>query len=77
VCSGTSDGRTFSNDPIPSFVPIADTERLRRAWIDQAPDPIAEPFGSHAMRWRLTAPLRRLARTLGRRGRQEGATNTR
>jgi hypothetical protein len=56
-------------DPIASFVPIADTERLRRAWIDQAPDPIAEPFRSYAMRWRLTASLRRLARTLGKRRR--------
>jgi hypothetical protein len=85
-------------DPIASFVPIADTDRLRRAWIEEAPQPVAEPFGSpvdamagravdavrgpvdaiaaelaesrrliDAMRrstsWRLTAPLRVLART--------------
>ena len=69
-----------AEDPIASFVPIAGTERLRRAWIDHAPDPIAEPFRSNAMLWRLTAPLRRLARTLGkgrRVGRQEGATSAR
>jgi hypothetical protein len=63
-------------DPIASFTPIADTDRLRRAWIDEAPDPIAEPFRSPAdemaaqlamMRqstsWRLTALMRVLART--------------
>jgi hypothetical protein len=63
------------DDPIASFVPIADIDRLRRAWIEEAPDPIAEPLGSPvdeiaaelaAMRlstsWRLTAPLRALAR---------------
>ena len=65
-----------AEDPIASFVPIADMDRLRRAWIEEAPDPIAEPSGSPAdaiaaelaaMRqstsWRLTAPLRALART--------------
>jgi hypothetical protein len=33
-------------DPIASFVPIADTDRLRRAWIDEAPEPVVEPFSS-------------------------------
>jgi hypothetical protein len=54
-----------AKDPIASFVPIADTERLRRAWIDQAPDPIAEPFAMRRGKWRLTAPLRLLGHALG------------
>jgi hypothetical protein len=84
-----------STDPVASFVPIADMDRLRRAWIKEAPDPVAEPFRSpaitaqlaesgsaveaiaaelaqsnraiDAMRrstsWRITAPMRALART--------------
>jgi hypothetical protein len=65
-----------AGDPIASFVPVADPDRLRRAWIDQAPDPIAEPCRSpadaiaaevDAMRrstsWRLTAPMRALVHT--------------
>jgi hypothetical protein len=34
-------------DPIAAaFVPIADIDRLRRAWINEAPEPIAETFSS-------------------------------
>lgn len=32
-----------AEDPIASFAPIADADGLRRAWIEEAPDPIVEP----------------------------------
>jgi hypothetical protein len=33
-------------DPIAAFVPIADIDRLRRAWINETPEPIAETLSS-------------------------------
>jgi hypothetical protein len=36
--------------PIAAFVPIADIDRLWRAWINEAPEPITEIFSSFARR---------------------------
>lgn len=56
-----------SEDPIDAFVPIADPDRLRDAWIAQAPKPQVIPFQSpigvlmQSTSWRITAPLRAAA----------------
>jgi hypothetical protein len=53
-----------SDDAINAFVPIADIDRLREAWITEAPKPLAIPFASEvnalleSTSWRITAPLR-------------------
>src|SRR5262249_37717580 len=65
------DAARYANDPIDAFVPVADIDRLKTAWICNAPPAQAQCHYSPedvlesvlvSRTWRLTAPLRAVGR---------------